>query len=214
VASVATLVDKCSDFEKPMLHANQHVMEVLTQNPTGGGELMKRSLEVLARQAGVPEYDEILGRDNGASLRELEESSRASSPEGSLRGGRRGRRRMRESGGKSGGSVASTAVDTLAGATLAGASSVASGTQASGTTWTSSTGEVYSHLVATLSPAPSKFTAGDRSLRYFDDDSSIGSASLSSAAVRTPGGPGAPSGTTFEGVVLEDDGEVANDGMM
>jgi hypothetical protein len=205
VASVATLVDKCSDFEKPMLHANQHVMEVLTQNPTGGGELMKRSLEVLAKQAGVPEYDEILGRDNGASLRELEESSRASSPEGSLRGGRRGRRRMRESGG----SVASTAVDTLAGDTLAGASSVASGT-----TWTSSTGEVYSHLVATLSPEPSKFTAGDRSLRYFDDDSSIGSASLSSAAVRTPGGPGAPSGTTFEGVVLEDDGEVANDGMM
>ena len=47
-------------------------MEVLVENPTDGLELVNRSLEMLSHQDGVPEYDEIMSRDNMKALELLE----------------------------------------------------------------------------------------------------------------------------------------------
>ncbi|GMH78129.1 hypothetical protein TrST_g12737 [Triparma strigata] len=72
VGSVKHLIDECREFEAPKFQTNQHLMEVLVENPTDGLELVNRSLEMLSHQDGVPEYDEIMSRDNMKALELLE----------------------------------------------------------------------------------------------------------------------------------------------
>ena len=53
------------------MRTNQHLLEVLVENPTQGLELINHSLEVMQHEDGVPEYDDILSVDNGMELEKL-----------------------------------------------------------------------------------------------------------------------------------------------
>jgi hypothetical protein len=75
------------EYEAGSQALNPHLMEVLTENPTDGLDLLERSLEHLQRADGVPEYDDILSVKNDWVDEEEEEAGSVGKRRGRRRGG-------------------------------------------------------------------------------------------------------------------------------
>ena len=63
ISGVQHLIRHCEGYETDIEAQSENVMGVLVENPTNGLELVNRSLQKIAAQNGVPEYDVMLGRD-------------------------------------------------------------------------------------------------------------------------------------------------------
>jgi len=74
IDGVKHLIAHCMDYETELEAQSQDVVGIMVSNPTNGLELVSRSLEKIAAQNGVPEYNIMLNKEfNNRKKREFDD---------------------------------------------------------------------------------------------------------------------------------------------